>query len=54
MGPAPQTVLITRRVRPGRAAEFGQLVAGMRTAAAGFPGHLGGYLIQPEDHRCRG
>lgn len=43
------TVLITRRARPGRAAEFEQLMAAMITAAAGFPGHIGGFLIQPED-----
>jgi antibiotic biosynthesis monooxygenase (ABM) superfamily enzyme len=44
----PVTVLVVRRVRPGRAAEFEQLISGMRQAAAGFPGHLGGFLIAPE------
>jgi uncharacterized protein len=47
MNAPPITVLVTRRVRPGRAAEFEQLMAGMLNAASGFPGHLGGYLIKP-------
>jgi uncharacterized protein len=46
--PAPVTVLVTRRVRPGRAGEFERLMTGMREAAARFPGHLGGYLMEPE------
>jgi uncharacterized protein len=46
-GTAPVTVLITRRVRPGRAAEFEALMDGITAAARGFPGHLGGYLIKP-------
>lgn len=45
---APVTVMITRRVHPGRTAEFEQLMAGMRRDAARFPGHLGGFLISPE------
>ena len=45
---APVTVLITRRVRRGRAREFERLMAGMQTAAAGFPGHMGGFLIHPD------
>ena len=48
-GPAPVTVLVTRRVRPGRSAEFEQMMAAVFTAAAGFPGHVGGFLIPPED-----
>jgi antibiotic biosynthesis monooxygenase (ABM) superfamily enzyme len=44
----PVTVLVTRRVRHGRAAEFERLMAGMQTAAAGFLGHMGGFLIPPE------
>jgi len=46
---APVTVLVTRRVRPGRAAEFERLMADMTSAAAGFPGHIGGFLIPPQD-----
>jgi antibiotic biosynthesis monooxygenase (ABM) superfamily enzyme len=42
------TVLVTRRVRRGRAPEFERLVAGMQAAAASFPGHMGGFLIPPE------
>ena len=48
-GSVPVTALITRQVHPGREAEFEQLMTGMRTSAAGFLGHLGGYLIHPED-----
>ena len=46
---APVTVLITRRVRRGQARDFERLMAGMQAAAADFPGHVGGYLIQPHD-----
>lgn len=46
--PKPVTVLVTRRVRHGQAAEFARLMAGMRAAAATFPGHMGGFLIPPE------
>ena len=45
---APVTVLATRRVRRGRAQEFERLMAGMQAAAAAFPGHMGGFLIHPE------
>lgn len=45
---APVTVVVTRRVRPERAAEFERLLAGMRAAAATFPGHMGGFVIPPE------
>ena len=41
--------MTTRRVRASCVAEFEQLITGMRSAAAGFPGHLGGYLIRPEE-----
>ena len=44
----PVTVLITRRVPQGRAREFERLMAGMQAAAAAFPGHMGGFLIPPE------
>lgn len=44
----PVTVLITRRVRHGRAQEFEALMADMQAAAAKFPGHMGGFLISPE------
>ena len=44
----PVTVLITRRVRSGRAQEFERLMADMQAAAASFPGHMGGFLIPPE------
>ena len=45
---APATALVTRRVRRGRAMEFERLMAGMQAAAAQFPGHMGGFLIPPE------
>ena len=44
----PVTVLVSRRVRQGRGREFEQLMAGMQAAAAGFPGHMGGFLMPPE------
>jgi len=44
----PATALVTRRVRRGRAAEFEQLMAGIQAEAAQFPGHMGGFLIPPE------
>jgi uncharacterized protein len=44
----PATALVTRRVRRGRAKEFERLMAGMQAAAAQFPGHMGGFLIPPE------
>lgn len=47
-GAAPVTVVVTRQVRAGRAAEFERLMAGMRAAAAEFPGHMGGFMIPPE------
>jgi antibiotic biosynthesis monooxygenase (ABM) superfamily enzyme len=46
--PPPVTVLITRRVRRGRTQEFEHLMAGMQAEAATFPGHMGGFLIPPE------
>ena len=45
---APVTVLVTRRVRHGRTAEFERLMAGKQAAAAQFPGHMGGFLIPPD------
>jgi uncharacterized protein len=44
----PATALVTRRVRRGRAKEFERLMADMQAAAAQFPGHMGGFLIPPE------
>ena len=44
----PATALVTRRVRRGRAAEFEHLMAGIQAVAAQFPGHMGGFLIPPE------
>lgn len=44
----PVTVSITRRVRPGREAEFEQVMASMRRVASQFAGHLGGFVVPPE------
>jgi len=44
----PVTVLITRRVRHGHTAEFTRLMSQMQAAAKQFPGHMGGFLIPPE------
>jgi uncharacterized protein len=51
---APVTVIVTRRVQHGRAAEFERLMSGMQAAAARFPGHMGGFLIPPDapEHGC--
>jgi len=46
-GAAPVTVMVTRRVLPGRAAEFETLMDGMTGAARRFPGHLSCYQIKP-------
>lgn len=43
----PLTVLIARRVRPGREAEFEAIMDRMLDAAGRFPGHLGGYVVPP-------
>lgn len=45
---APVTVIVTRRVRHGREADFERLMSGMQAAAARFPGHMGGFLIPPD------
>jgi antibiotic biosynthesis monooxygenase (ABM) superfamily enzyme len=47
----PVTVMVTRRVHAGREAEFEKLMAGMRADAEHFEGHLGGYLIKPDEGR---
>jgi uncharacterized protein len=51
---APVTVIVTRWVQHGRAAEFERLMSGMQAAAARFPGHMGGFLIPPDapEHGC--
>ncbi|MFT3817307.1 MAG: antibiotic biosynthesis monooxygenase [Rubrivivax sp.] len=48
MNPNPVTVMISRRVRPGRGPEFERLMTDMRAMAATFPGHMGGFVIPPE------
>lgn len=48
MSANPVTVMISRRVRPGRGPEFERLMTDMRAMAATFPGHMGGFLIPPE------
>lgn len=44
----PATALVTRRVRHGQAKAFERLMAGMQASATDFPGHMGGFLIPPE------
>lgn len=51
--PRPVTVLITRRVRPGRDGAFEATTAAMIRAASAFPGHLGGYVLSPEGAASR-
>ena len=49
VGSAPLTVLVSRLVRPGHEAEFERLMAEMIAAAERFAGHVGGFVIPPED-----
>lgn len=44
---AAVTVLVTRRARAGREADFVRANEGMMAEARGFSGHLGGYLVHP-------
>lgn len=44
----PVTVLITRRVRPGRERAFEDVTDRLLEAARQFPGHLGGSVVRPE------
>jgi len=46
--PLPVTVIVTRRVRPGKAAEFQRTMAGMMSAASAFAGHRGAFMVPPE------
>ncbi|MCB0120712.1 MAG: antibiotic biosynthesis monooxygenase [Candidatus Competibacteraceae bacterium] len=50
----PATVLITRRVYRGQERQFEQLMSEMQNSAATFSGHMGGFLIPPEqpEQRC--
>lgn len=45
--PTAVTVLVTRRIKPGREAEFESLMNSMMLVASDFPGHLGGQMVQP-------
>jgi len=45
----PVTAVASRRVKPGREAEFEEWVAGVTAAAAGFPGYLGSNIFRPSD-----
>ena len=45
----PVTAVASRRVRPGREAEFEEWVSGILSAAAEFPGYLGSNIIRPGD-----
>lgn len=53
-GAGPVTVVITRRVRSGRRADFERVMALLRGAAAAFPGHRGGFLIPPDSGNDEG
>lgn len=44
------TVVLSRRVIPGREAEFEQLSTAMTEAAIGFPGYLGATMFRPVTH----
>lgn len=43
----PVTVLVERRVLPGRGEEFRSWAYGILAEAAGFPGYLGGGVLHP-------
>ncbi|WP_017302443.1 antibiotic biosynthesis monooxygenase [Nodosilinea nodulosa] len=43
----PVTVMISRRIKPDRKADFETWLAGITQAAHGFPGYLGANVIQP-------
>jgi antibiotic biosynthesis monooxygenase (ABM) superfamily enzyme len=45
----PVTVIVSRRVRAGREAEFEAWLEEVREAAVAFPGHLGVTVIRPPD-----
>lgn len=47
--PRAVTVLIARRVLPGEVAGFEAAMQGMLAAAQGFPGHLGGQVVSPDE-----
>ncbi len=47
----PVTVVLTRRVKPGREAEFEAWLEGITHAAMQFEGHLGVEIVRPTDHR---
>ncbi|VUZ27565.1 Uncharacterised protein, partial [uncultured Comamonas sp.] len=47
--PRAVTVLIARRVQPAAVAAFEAAMQGMLAAAEGFPGHLGGQLVPPQE-----
>lgn len=44
---APQTVVISRRVKPGNEDAFEKLSTEMTLAAMEFPGHLGAHMFRP-------
>ncbi len=44
------TVVTSRRVKPGREADFEQWLAGIGAAAAKYPGYVGRRVIRPQDH----
>lgn len=45
----PVTVSVTGRVKPGRRAEYEEVLTGMIAAASRFPGHLGVNTFRPVD-----
>jgi antibiotic biosynthesis monooxygenase (ABM) superfamily enzyme len=46
----PVTVVTSRRVRPGREAEFENWLEGIGREAQRFPGFIDGRIIRPKDH----
>jgi antibiotic biosynthesis monooxygenase (ABM) superfamily enzyme len=48
VAPSAVTVLVSRRVRPGKSAGFKKAMQTMLQTAQAFPGHLGGQMVLPQ------
>ncbi|NWF69381.1 MAG: antibiotic biosynthesis monooxygenase [Chloroflexi bacterium] len=49
----PVTIIVSRVVKPGRAAEFEEWAHGISQAALAFEGHMGVHVIRPAAHAAR-
>ena len=46
--PGAVTVLVTRRIKPGKEAAFEKLMGDIMRAAQEYQGHLGAQLVRPD------